>query len=78
MKLLFDKQFEQEEYLAEGFQRTVLDSWLTRFLPWSEFVDFLGTLQGLCIFPWWEKYSIFVKLPVNAIGGCFLKNYRYK
>lgn len=78
MKLLFDKQFKQEEYLAEGFRRTVLDSWLTRFLPWSEFVDFLGTLQGLCIFPWWEKYSIFVKLSVNAIGGCFLKNYRYK
>lgn len=26
MKLLFDKQFKQEEYLAECFQRTVLDS----------------------------------------------------
>lgn len=26
MKLLFDKQFKQEEYLAEGFQGTVLDS----------------------------------------------------
>lgn len=26
MKLLFDKQFQQEEYLAEGFQGTVLDS----------------------------------------------------
>lgn len=26
MKLLFDKQLKQEEYLAEGFQRAVLDS----------------------------------------------------
>lgn len=26
MELLFDKQFKQEEYLAECFQRTVLDS----------------------------------------------------